>query len=55
MVVLLQSICLDPLVTVMCGFNFLSPNFSLILSEFGFVSSDFIFFSVYILKGIEYL
>lgn len=45
MVVRLPSICPDPLVTVMSGFNFLGvANFSLILSEFGFVSSAFITF-----------
>lgn len=42
MAVLLQSTCLDPLVTVMIGFDFLGvTNFSLILSEFGFISCDF--------------
>lgn len=45
MVVLHQSICPDPLVTVMTGFDVLAViNFSLILPEFDFVSCDFIIF-----------
>ena len=37
------SICFDPLVTAITGFDFLSvTNFSFIVSEFGFASCDFI-------------
>ena len=41
--VVLISICLDPLVTAVTSFDFLSvTNFSSIVSGFGFASCDFI-------------